>query len=64
MKIKVTKEEIGQPHEGIEIRIKGLKGDPEEESPGTSVFIEYYEGKVQLHWWTEGGQDCHTAILT
>lgn len=68
MRLTLTKEEIGKGQEGqgkgLEIAIEGIQGDPSEKSPGTSVFIEYYEGKVQLHLWTNGVQDCQTITLT
>jgi hypothetical protein len=46
---------------GLEIIVKGLKGNPED---GVSVFLEYYEGKVQLHVWTDGNEDPKTIVLT
>jgi len=67
MKLVLSQEELGKDSEGqgkgLEIAIEGLNGDPTDVSPGCSVFIEYYEGKVQLHVWTNDQQDCQTIIL-
>jgi len=67
MRLLVTQQELGRGNEGngdgIEIKIEGLNGDIAEKSPGTSIFLEYYEGKVQLHIWNEGKVDCQTIIL-
>ena len=62
MRLKLSKEEL--KNSGLEIVIEGVEGDPAEESPGTSVFIEYYERKILCHIWTEGQQDCKTVELT
>lgn len=66
--ITLDKKEIGKNNEGngkgLVIKIKGLKGDSSDKAPGTSVLIEYYEGKVQLHVWTNNKQDPQTIILT
>jgi hypothetical protein len=46
MRLYLTKEELGKENEGsgkgLEIAIEGIKGDPSEKSPGTSVFIEHW----------------------
>jgi hypothetical protein len=61
MKLHLSREEL---FPGLEIVIDGVPGDPTEKVPGTSVFIEFYEGKVLCHVWTEGKQDCQTIELT
>ena len=64
MKLQVTKKDLtNQGSGGLEIKIKNCPGDPTEDEPGTSVFIEYYEGKVQVHVWDGNQQDCQTIIL-
>lgn len=51
MKLRLTQKElINQDGDGgLEISIEGCVGDPQEESPGTAVFIEKYNGKIQVH---------------
>jgi hypothetical protein len=49
---------------GLEIKIEGLTGDPTEDTPGTSIYLEYYNGKVLCHIWTEGKEECKTIELT
>jgi len=63
MRIQLSKENLKNPN-GIEIVIEGIQGDPQEESPGTSVYIEHYEGKVLCHIWTDNKIDCQTIELT
>ena len=66
MKLKLTKEELKS---GLEIKIKGLNGDPTEydndpeDYRGTSVLLEYHDKKFQLHVWTDSKEDCQTIIL-
>jgi hypothetical protein len=59
MEIRLTKKQL---NEGVEIRIAGCKGDPTDKAPRTVLYIEHYEGRVQLHVWN-GSQDCQTIIL-
>lgn len=64
MKMQFTKDELSNKGAGgLEIKINGCPGDPTEDEPGTSVFIEYYEGKVQVHVWDGTKQDCDTIVL-
>ena len=67
MRLLIRREDIGKGHQGqgrgLEIAIEGLRGDIAEVSPGTSLFIEYYNNKVQLHVWTDGVVDCQTIVL-
>jgi hypothetical protein len=64
MKMKFSKKDlINEGSGGLEIKIEGCPGDPTEDEPGTSLFIEYYEGKVQVHVWDGRGQDCQTITL-
>ena len=64
MQFKFTKEELSNAGSGgLEIKIEGCPGDPTEKEHGTSVFIEYYENKVQVHVWDGTQQDCQTIIL-
>ena len=62
MIMALTKKDITDG--GVEIHIEGLTGDPKDRVPGTSIYLEYYDNKVQLHVWTDGKQDCQTIILT
>lgn len=48
---------------GLEITIPDCIGNPQEEMPGTSVFIEYYEGHFQVHVWDGTQQDPITIKL-
>lgn len=66
MKLHLSKHELDstQKSGGLEITIDGIQGDPTEKCPGTSVFLEWYDGKMQLHVWTENQQDAQTIILT
>lgn len=59
MKLKFTKRQMTK---GIEIKLAGCIGDPVDKKPGTALYIEYYEGKVQVHVWN-GEADCQTTIL-
>ena len=64
MKMKFTMQELDNKGSGgLEIKIEGCPGDPTEDEPGMSLFIEYYEGKVQVHVWDGTQQDCQTIIL-
>jgi hypothetical protein len=67
MRLLINQRDLGKSEEGyghgLEIGIDGLVGDPTGSSP-SSIFIEYYQGKVQLHIWTDGKQDPQTIILT
>jgi len=61
MRLKLSKNNL---YHGLGISIEGLKGDPADVPPSTSVFIEYYEEKVLCHIWTKEQQDCQTIELT
>ena len=65
MQLKISQHELdnSQGSGGLEIVIEGCTGDPMEKKPGTSVFIENYEGKVQVHVWDGTQGDCQTIIL-
>lgn len=65
MQLKLTKKELDNNNGsgGLEIKVAGYTGDPQEISPGTAVFIEYYEGKLQVHVWDGTQADCQTIIL-
>jgi hypothetical protein len=65
IKLNFTKKQLdnNEGSGGLEIKIKGCRGDPLDTRPGTALFLEYYEGKVQLHVWTNAQQDCQTIIL-
>ena len=60
MEFKFTRKQL---NEGIEIRIAGCKGDPTDKVPGTVLYIENYDDKVQVHVWDGTSQDCQTTIL-
>jgi hypothetical protein len=60
MEFKFTRKQLD---EGIEIKINGCKGDPTEKAPGTSLYLEHYEGKVLVHVWDGTSQDCQTIEL-
>jgi hypothetical protein len=65
MNFKFSQDELKNTGSGgLEIKIEGLTGDPTDQSPGTSVFIENYEGKILCHVWTDGKQDCQSITLT
>ena len=63
--LTISPSELGKGNEGqgmgLEIRINGLDGNPE---GGESIFLEHYEGKVQLHVWTDNQQNPQTIVLT
>ena len=59
--ISVTPEEIEGPN-GIEISVKGFKGNPADDVP-TQVFIEVYEGKLRVHVWDGETADPHTTEI-
>jgi hypothetical protein len=65
MKLRLTQKElVNQGGDGgLEISIESCVGDPQEKSPGTAVFIEKYDGKIQVHVWDGNEQDCKTFIL-
>jgi hypothetical protein len=65
MRLKLSQQELDKQsgNEGLEIVIEGCTGDPLETSPGTSIYIEKYEGKVQVHIWDGTQADCQTIIL-
>jgi hypothetical protein len=58
--LKFSKKDI---RKGVEISIEGCIGDPTEKPPGTCIYIEHYEGKVQCHVWNGLNKDCQTIIL-
>jgi hypothetical protein len=66
--LTIDPSELGKGNEGqgmgLEIRINGLDGNPEENTNPSSIFLEYYEGKVQLHVWTDNQQNPQTIVLT
>lgn len=68
IQLTISSSELGKGNEGqgkgLEIRIKGLIGNPEESTNPSSIFLEYYEGKVQLHVWTDNQQNPQTIVLT
>lgn len=66
MQLKLYKKDLdnNKGSGGLEIKIEGVKGDPSEVPPGTSVFIEDYEGKVWCRIWTNNQQDCQSIELT
>ncbi|MBE3144071.1 MAG: hypothetical protein IMZ61_09135 [Planctomycetes bacterium] len=65
MRLKISQQELDRlsGNGGLEIVIEGCTGDPLEKEPGTSVYIEKYEGKVQVHVWDGTQADCQTIIL-
>ena len=58
--LKFSKKDVKR---GIDIKIEGCVGDPTDKAPGTSIYIEHYDGKVQVHIWNGLSQDCQTIIL-
>jgi len=68
IRLTITKNELGKGREGngcgVEIAVMGLTGNPQDSGKSGSIWLEYYEGKVQLHVWTDGRQDPQTIILT
>jgi hypothetical protein len=65
IKLKLTKKQLNNNggSGGLEVKISGCIGDPAEKRPGTSLFLEFYEGKVQVHIWDGTSQDCQTILL-
>jgi hypothetical protein len=65
MRLHMEQEELGKNTDGLglEIVIEGLQGDPTENMPGTSIYLEHYQGNVLLHIWTDGKEECQTIIL-
>jgi len=68
VQLTVSQSDLGKGNEGqgkgLEIRINGLNGNPEEITNPSSIFLEYYEGKIQLHVWTDNKQNPQTIVLT
>ena len=68
IQLTISPSELGKGNEGqgkgLEIRINGLVGNPEESTNPSSIFLEYHEGKVQLHVWTDNQQNPQTIVLT
>lgn len=67
MRLEIEPRQIDQQRGlGLEIGVKGYKGDRNDlEGRETQVFIEYYDGKVQVHVWTgESEGPTHTIALT
>ena len=49
---------------GVAIHIDGYKGNPQEvDEETTQIFIERYEGRVQIHVWNDT-QDPVTFVLS
>lgn len=49
---------------GLEIHVKGFKGETTaEKGQETQVFIEVYEGQLQIHTWDGSGEDPVTVII-
>ena len=53
MKLLLNRKELDNSNGdgGLEITIEGYVGDPQQKSPGTAIFLEYYEGKLLAHVW-------------
>lgn len=47
---------------GIEVEVPGFQGNPTEGKP-TQVFIEVYEGNLQVHVWDGKSENPHTHII-
>ena len=47
---------------GIEIEVKGYKGDMTDANP-SQVFIEVYEGQLKVHVWNGTDEDPHTHTI-
>lgn len=61
MQILLTQKELESP-EGLEIKIEDCIGDTSEDVPGTVLYIEKHEGKIQVHIWNDT-PDCTTTII-
>ena len=49
---------------GLEIGVFGHKGDPCDANPAPcQIFLEWYEGKLQLHVWDGSAADPKTIII-
>ena len=60
--ITLSPEEIEHP-KGINVVIEGFKGDPTDKNQG-QIFIEIYEGKLQVHVWDgKNNGDPHTVRI-
>jgi hypothetical protein len=55
MNIRVRPEQIRTERGGLEIAVEGFNGDAQEYP--AQVFIEFYEGKLQIHIWDGSRED-------
>ena len=60
MKLILDKKSLS---DGLEIVIKGCTGNPADKEPGSVMFFEYYNDKVQVHIWDGTQQDPQTVTL-
>jgi hypothetical protein len=58
MKLVFDEHNLGTGTEGLEISVKGFKSNPtDHESDPIQVYIEVYEGKLQVHTWDGSSED-------
>jgi len=65
MRIILTKEDLDNTRKngGLEIVIEGCKGDLEDASPGTAVWIENHHGTIRCHAWDGINQNPASVTL-
>jgi hypothetical protein len=62
MQVQVTKRDL-KAGRGLEIHIPGVLGNPADAGLTCPIYIEYHNGRVQVHVW-DGKQDPTTTVLT
>jgi hypothetical protein len=60
MKLQLTPEQIEYPN-GLEISVEGFAGDLGG-AQASQVFIEVYEGNLQIHVWNGDAEDPHVTV--
>lgn len=57
MELVFDEHTLGTGAEGLEISVKGFKGDQSCEETPCQIFIEVYEGKLRINTWDGSSQD-------
>ncbi len=58
MRVELENRTLGSGPYGLEIGVKGFRGDPTaDDTQPTQVLIEVYEGKLSVHVWDGSSED-------
>ena len=64
MRIELDSYSLGTNQRAVEIGVKGFKTSPTDvDGEPAQIFIEIYEGKLQVHVWDGSSQDPQTIVI-